>query len=125
MPEEEYAFYGSSAECKRRYTAVNLWDYLSEKQEKESEQNRDTEELQPISLTKIYHTRKDVVAQHDYGDIDKIVRNKNRRKCPLAVITQHLNTLVTGTMFRIQLRKFLRRKTEERNLRATGKAGKQ
>ena len=59
---------------------IHLWHYLSEKKQKECEQYSQAYKLQPISPTEIHYMGKEVVAEHNDGNIYQIVDDENRGK---------------------------------------------
>ena len=69
---------GSTAETQRRLSCVDLRHNLAEQQQQECEQYRDAQEMQPIGIAKVDDMCKEVVAQHDDGDVDQIVGNQDR-----------------------------------------------
>ena len=62
-------------------SSIDLWHNLSEKQQHEGEQYGNHDKLQPIGCAKIYHMGKEIVTEHDDGNIHKIVGNENRCQC--------------------------------------------
>ena len=74
--EERNALCSHSAEAKRWLTGENLRQNLAEEQENKRKKYGEYEEFQHIIATKVNELRKDIVAKHDDGDIDKIVGNQ-------------------------------------------------
>ena len=99
--EEDYPLHALAAECQWICPAVDFRYDLAEKQQDKRQKNCNTEELQPLCL-EIEQTVEDVVAQHDDGHIDEIVRNENRRQRAFAVFPELLDKPVRRVLVRIQ-----------------------
>ena len=68
---------------------------------------------------------KEVVAQHDDGDVHQVVGDENGGQGTLGVFTKGENLTVTLSSSLLQLTQVGRRQREEGNLRAGGKARQQ
>gem|GEM_PF-5791859 len=90
--DKQNAIDNTTTEAQRILATIHLRHNLAKKQEQESKENRDNQELQPICLvTKMNNACKNIVQQHDDGDVDEIIGNQNRCQRTFRVFTQHLN----------------------------------
>lgn len=121
LAAEYYSRHNTAAKSQWSLTAVNLRHNLAEKQQQESEQDSDEEKFQHFGL-KPNQRAYDVIAQHDDGYVDKVVRDKYCSECSLRVITQYGNALVSRILLWIEVVKVLWRQAEECYLRTTGEA---
>ena len=73
--------------------AIDFGHDLSEEQQEEGQDDRDTDESQPRRVSEVYDTVEDIIAQHDDGDVDQVVGDENGRQRTFAVLPQCLYLL--------------------------------
>ena len=74
---------------------IHLGHNLAEKKQKECEQYRQTYKLQPISPSEIHDMGKEIVAEHDDGNVHQIVGDEDSGKCALRILSE-ANHLAVG-----------------------------
>ena len=101
--EETDVTYHRATEAQRLLTSVYLWHNLAKEQDKESENDGNAQEFNPIGTTEIDNLRKEIVAEHDDGDIDQIVGNQYGGQCALGISPKLQYLTVTFSALFLQL----------------------
>ena len=76
------AAHTSTAKLERILSGINLRHNLSEEQKQECKDYRDDKELKPIGFrTKLHDSGKNIVEEHDNGDIHKVIGYQYGSQC--------------------------------------------
>ena len=119
-PEQHDAPRRETAISERVLPRIDLGHDFAEEQQEEGEDDGDAEKLEPQCLAEVHHIRKDIVAEHDDGDVDQVVGDKDCSQRALTLFPESLDITVGGIVVRVERVEVRGRETEESDLGGTG-----